>query len=73
VPDPHAAAKQWYKREVVIPINHVIVVHQDIASERPDVVRELGRMIAESRTATPAAVSAFQGGRGVRRHERGAE
>lgn len=52
VPDPHAAAKEWYAREGVVPINHLFVVHQDIARDRPDVVRELYRMIGESRDLT---------------------
>jgi 4,5-dihydroxyphthalate decarboxylase len=58
IPDPQAAAKQWYQREGVIPINHMFVVHQDIAKQRPEVVRELARMIAASRAAAPAAAAA---------------
>lgn len=58
VPDPQAAAKQWYQREGVIPINHMFAVHQDIANQHPEVVRELARMIVESRAAAPAAVTA---------------
>jgi 4,5-dihydroxyphthalate decarboxylase len=54
VPDPHAAAKKWYQREGVIPINHMFVVHQDLARKRPDVVKELFRMLVESRAAAPA-------------------
>ena len=52
VPDPHRAAKDWYAREGVVPINHLFVVHQDVARQRPDVVRELYRMIGESRDLT---------------------
>lgn len=52
VPDPHAAARDWYAREGVVPINHLFVVHEDIAKQRPDVVRELYRMIGESRDLT---------------------
>ena len=58
VPDAHAAAKKWYQREGVIPINHMFVVHQDIARKRPDVVKELFRMIVESRAAAPAEATA---------------
>ena len=54
VPDPINAAKQWYARDGVVPINHVFVVHQDISRQRPDVVREIYRMIKESRTLAPA-------------------
>ena len=52
VPDPFNAAKDWFAREGVVPINHIFVVHQDIAKNRPDVVREIYRMIGESRDLT---------------------
>lgn len=52
VPDPFNAAKVWYERVGVVPINHLFVVHEDIARDRPDVVRELYRMIGESRDLT---------------------
>ncbi len=52
VPDPFNAAKEWFKREQVVPINHLFVVHEDMARDRPDVVRELYRMIGESRDLT---------------------
>ena len=58
VPDPHAAAEKWYRREGIIPINHMFVVRQEIARQRPDVVRELARMIVASRAAAPASVTA---------------
>lgn len=54
IPDPHGAAKQWYKREHTIPINHMFVVHQDIVKARPDVVKEIYRVITESRALAPA-------------------
>ena len=53
VPDPQAAAQDWYRREGVVPINHLFVVHQDLARKRPDVVAEIFRMIAESRALAP--------------------
>lgn len=52
VPDPFNAAKNWFAREGVVPINHIFVVHQDIAKNRPDVVREIYRMIGEARDLT---------------------
>lgn len=52
VPDPFEAAKTWFAREQVVPINHLFVVHEDIARNRPDVVREIYRMIGESRALT---------------------
>ena len=53
VPDPQEAAKDWYAREHVVPINHMFVVHDDIAKARPDVVKEIFRMLVESRAANP--------------------
>jgi len=49
VPDARAAARQWYQREGVIPINHMFVVRQDLSRERPDIVRDIFRMLVESR------------------------
>jgi 4,5-dihydroxyphthalate decarboxylase len=57
VPDPHTAAKAWYQREGVIPINHVFVVRRELSKERPDVVRELYRMIVESRKFAPESAT----------------
>ena len=58
IPDPHGAAKRWYEREGVVPINHMIAIHADLAKRRPDVVRELYRMIVESRQLAPASALA---------------
>jgi 4,5-dihydroxyphthalate decarboxylase len=55
IPDPYDAAKAWYAREGVVPINHMFVVHEEIAKERPDAVREIYRMVKESRALAPAA------------------
>ena len=56
VPDPLNAAKQWYAKSGVVPINHIFVVHQDISRNRPDVVREIYRMLKESRALTEGGV-----------------
>ncbi|KEQ03710.1 ABC transporter substrate-binding protein [Pseudorhizobium pelagicum] len=49
IPDPNEAAKAWYDRTGVIPLNHVFVVREDLSRERPDLVRELYRMLKESK------------------------
>lgn len=56
VPDAHNAAKAWYEKAGFVPINHMFVVHQDISKNYPEVVREIYRLIKESRAAaeTPA-------------------
>lgn len=58
IPDPHTEAATWYKRTGLIPINHMFAVHQDLSRERPDVVAEIYRQIAESRKAAPEKASA---------------
>lgn len=50
IPDPHQAAEDWYKREKIIPINHVFVISSKLSEDRPDVVRDIYRMLAESRS-----------------------
>lgn len=59
VPEPFEAAKDWYAREGVVPINHMFVVHQDLARQRPDIVREIFRMLVESRAAADGGVPAI--------------
>jgi 4,5-dihydroxyphthalate decarboxylase len=73
IPDPKAAAERWYQREHVIPINHMFAVHQDIAERRPDVVRELFRMIRESRALAPPNVSASIPPLGLEANRKGLE
>lgn len=53
IPDPINAAKAWYEREHVVPINHLFVVHQDVSRQHPEAVREIYRMIKESRALAP--------------------
>ena len=55
VPDAAGEAKQWYAREGVLPMNHVFVVHQDLSAQRPDIVRDIFRMLAESRALALAS------------------
>ena len=57
IPNAAAAAQQWYLRERVIPINHMFVVREDLSRERPDVVREIYRMLVESRRFAPESAT----------------
>jgi 4,5-dihydroxyphthalate decarboxylase len=59
VPNAQVAAKDWFAREGVVPINHMFVVHQDVSKQHPQVVRELYRMIVESRALTEGGVPAI--------------
>jgi 4,5-dihydroxyphthalate decarboxylase len=73
VPDAHAAAKDWFAREGVVPINHMFVVHEDLSKKRPDIVRELYRMIVESRAATEGGVPAIFPPIGLEANRKGIE
>lgn len=57
IPTPDEAARQWHAREGVVPINHMVIVHQDISRQRPDIVREIYRMLAQSRQHAPDAAA----------------
>jgi 4,5-dihydroxyphthalate decarboxylase len=59
VPDPTAAARAWYDRHRAIQVNHVVTVSETLAQKRPDVVREVYRLLEQSkRAAGPPAAGA---------------
>ena len=53
IPNAVEAGRAWYQREGVVPINHVFAVHEELSRDRPDVVREMFRMLVESRSLAP--------------------
>jgi 4,5-dihydroxyphthalate decarboxylase len=53
IADADAAALAWSKKYGVTPINHMYVVKQSLCQARPDVVREIYRMLLASRAAGP--------------------
>ena len=53
IPDAAAAAQNWASRHGGIPINHMMVVKESIAESRPDVIREVYRLLKESAAAAP--------------------
>lgn len=50
--DPDSAARKWAEKHGGTPINHMIVVRDTISKFRPDIVKEIYRMLRESREAT---------------------
>jgi 4,5-dihydroxyphthalate decarboxylase len=55
-PDPAAEASRWFAKHGVVPVNHLVVVTEKLARERPDVVRELYDLLKQSKViAGPAA------------------
>jgi 4,5-dihydroxyphthalate decarboxylase len=53
--DPAAEAKAWYAKHAIVPVNHLVVVTEQLAASRPDVVAEVYRMLMESKAEAPAA------------------
>jgi 4,5-dihydroxyphthalate decarboxylase len=54
IPDHAAEGQRWARSHGGVPINHLTVIRQSIAQSRPDVVREVYRVLSESRAAAAA-------------------
>jgi 4,5-dihydroxyphthalate decarboxylase len=53
IPDPDQAAKEWHTRNGAIQINHMVVVKDPVSKANPDAVREVYRLLKESKRAAP--------------------
>ena len=51
IPDHAAAGQRWARTHGGVPINHMAVIRQSMAESRPEVVREVYRVLEESRVA----------------------
>jgi 4,5-dihydroxyphthalate decarboxylase len=51
IPDPDSAARDWYSKHGLVPVNHMVVVTDDLAQSKPDIVVELYRLLEASRKA----------------------
>jgi 4,5-dihydroxyphthalate decarboxylase len=51
IPDHEAAGRDWARRHGGVPINHLAVMRESIVKSRPEVVREVYRVLKESRAA----------------------
>ena len=49
IPDPEAAALAWYRKNGAVPINHMVVLKETLAKSDPSAVREVYRMLLESK------------------------
>lgn len=49
--DPTAEAQRWHRRHGIVPVNHLVVVTEALARSHPDVVREIYRLLAQSKAA----------------------
>ncbi len=53
IPDADAVARKWAQTHGGVPINHMMVVRETISKSRPDAVKEIYRMLHDSRRAVP--------------------
>jgi 4,5-dihydroxyphthalate decarboxylase len=51
IANPEAAARTWYARHKVVPINHMVVVTERLAKSDPGAVKEIFRLLARGKTA----------------------
>jgi 4,5-dihydroxyphthalate decarboxylase len=49
--DPKAEAERWYRRHGIVPVNHLVVVTEALAKSRADTVREVYRLLKQSKAA----------------------
>jgi 4,5-dihydroxyphthalate decarboxylase len=52
--DVKAEEAHWFAKHAVKPINHMVVVGQELSDRHPDVVREVHRMLSEAASAANA-------------------
>lgn len=51
IPDAESAARQWYARHKVVPINHMVVVTEKLAKCDPQTVKEIYRLLLQAKNA----------------------
>jgi 4,5-dihydroxyphthalate decarboxylase len=51
IPDPDAAAQDWYQTYGTVPLNHMVVVKNSLSQSDPGAVREVFRMLHDSKKA----------------------
>jgi 4,5-dihydroxyphthalate decarboxylase len=54
IPDPETANRKWSESHGGVPINHMLVIREELAAKRPDVVREVYRLFKEAKQASVA-------------------
>ena len=54
IPDAETVARNWAHTRGGVPINHMVVLREDIAKSRPDVAKELFRLLLASKRAGKA-------------------
>jgi 4,5-dihydroxyphthalate decarboxylase len=53
IADPAADARAWYDKYKFVPVNHMVVVTDELARDNPNAVAELYRLLEAGRKAAP--------------------
>lgn len=71
IPDPEPEAREWYAKYRFVPVNHMVVVTDELARSNPEAVTELYRLLDVSRKAAgvpkPGAVDTAPFGKDANR------
>jgi 4,5-dihydroxyphthalate decarboxylase len=59
-PDRSKEELSWFARNGVVPINHMVVVKQDLCEKHPEAVVEVHRMLREAAAASSSAKAIFE-------------
>ncbi|HZQ13591.1 MAG TPA: hypothetical protein VFB31_12355 [Pseudolabrys sp.] len=51
IADPDAAARDWYAKHRLVPVNHMVVVTEELARAKPEAVAELYRLLEAGKAA----------------------
>jgi 4,5-dihydroxyphthalate decarboxylase len=51
IAEPETAAKAWYEKHAIVPVNHMVVVKSALAKSDPAAVREIFRMLQAAKKA----------------------
>jgi 4,5-dihydroxyphthalate decarboxylase len=55
IPHPEKAEQEWYSKHGIVPLNHALVVQESFSAAHPEAVREILRLLRESRKRAAAA------------------
>jgi 4,5-dihydroxyphthalate decarboxylase len=59
IANPNEEAQAWCKKNDALPINHMLVVEESLAKSNPPAVKEIYRLLRESKQAAPATQNAL--------------
>ncbi len=57
IENPDAAGKDWYAKHRLVPVNHMVVVTDELTRSNPQAVAELYRLLEEGRKAAPPSAT----------------